>query len=199
MANRTTSRKFNPANLPYLAAFAQALQFAHAGYILASWPGLVVGISIGAVVSLSVASAASRIATIAKVRKPLAYTGLIALLLVSPAAIAGASYTAFGILTVSWVRTLTACAWALAPDLAILLSGAIAGKSLVVAEQPAATIQRSASKPKRTVTRSLEFPCRYSANGCGRMFASQNAVNAHARSCKFSLPVPAEWVGKATP
>jgi hypothetical protein len=189
-------RKFNPSTLPFLAASAQSLQFAHAGYVLAGIPGAVIGLALGVVISFAVATAASRISDIAAKRKPLAYAGLVALLVLSPAAIGGASYLAFSALSVPWVRIMTACSWAIAPDAAILLSGAIAGKSLVVAEPAAALATSPQSSRKRKKNRPLEFACKYSANGCTRRFASQNGSNAHARSCRYAIPVPSEWVGK---
>ena len=124
-------KKYNASTLPYLAAVAQAIQFSHAGFILLSWWGLLIGGIIGAVVSLAVATAASRVSDIAQKRRRLAWAGLVALLVLSPLALAAPVYISFGDISPDWLRWVSACAWAAAPDLAIVLSGAIAGKSLV--------------------------------------------------------------------
>jgi hypothetical protein len=141
-------KKFNPLTLPYMAAIAQALQFAHAGYVYIGWIGAIIGTAVGVTVSFSVATAASRISDISQKRKALGYVSLITLLLISPAMIAPAAWLSFGSIPVPWARILAAVVWAAAPDLAIVLSGAIAGKSLVQSDKPAAVVTVKA-KPAR--------------------------------------------------
>lgn len=139
-------KKFNSGNLPYIAASGQALQFVHAGYILMGWWGALIGGILGATVNLSIANAASRIADVAKSRRWLSYMGLGALFVLSPAMVAPSAYLAFGIIHVEWVRIGAAIVWALAPDASILLSGAIAGKSLIQSDKPAAV---ATARPKK--------------------------------------------------
>ena len=133
-------KKFNSGNLPYIAASGQALQFIHAGFILMGWWGALVGAILGVTVNLSIANAASRISDVAKNRRWLSYAGLGALFILSPAMVAPSAYLAFGILPIEWVRIGAAIVWALAPDASILLSGAIAGKSLLQVEKLPVTV-----------------------------------------------------------
>lgn len=186
-------KKFNPATLPYLGALVQAVLFAIAGFWyfdLGLW-GAVAGFGVGAVVNLSLAVASSRISEIAQKRQPLARLMLWVMMLLSPATIALSFFAPKSVAA--------AIAWAADVDIAIVLTGAIAGKSLVAQEQP----QKPVSEPERTkktrsATRSAksakgksaqrslsDIPCRFAGAGCDRTFASQNAANAHARNCGF--------------
>lgn len=167
-------RKFDPRLLPYLAATAQAIQFTHAGYVLLGWAGIPIGLGIGATVSLSAAYAATRISDVAKTRRPLSVAGLVTLMLISPACIAPASYLSFDGIGVEWVRILAAVVWAVAPDIAVVLSGAVAGKSLMHVEQPAAPVERKPAKPKNVFSKMCD---------CGKMFSNARAYAGHCRVC----------------
>lgn len=191
-------KKFNPVSLPYMGAAVQAVLFGLSGYKyfnLGLW-GAAAGLGVGAVVNLSMAVASSRISDIAKSRKALAYLSLIGLYCLSPVIICS---------SLGW--SLANLSWSLAADTSILLTGAIAGKSLVSqsdekrpqkpAEQPA----QSRSAKKKVAQKSLsEIPCRYAGAGCDRIFAKQNAANAHARSCGFkpTIAMPVDVSQKAT-
>jgi hypothetical protein len=123
-------KKFNHSWLPYMGAAVQAGLFALAGYHyfnLGLW-GAVVGFGVGAVVSFSLAVAASKIADIAGKRKPLAYLALFVMICLSPATVA--------LSLIIPGSVFTAIAWAMDTDIAIVLAGAIAGKSLVAKDEP---------------------------------------------------------------
>jgi hypothetical protein len=207
-------KAFNAKWLPYLAAGFQAFQFSFAGSIYFGRPGWLIGAIGGIVVNLSVAIAASRISDIAKTRRPLAWTALAALMTLSPIAVGTAGYLAMPVIPIQWLRIATAVVWAVIPDASILLTGAVTGKSLVRDEKPAsgprATAQRSAETRSakssgRSATRSSRsakserslsaIPCRYAGAGCDRT-GTQNAMNAHARNCKFkpTISMPAESI-----
>lgn len=177
---------FNTKYLPYLAALFQAFQFAHAGSVYFGAPGWIIGACGGIVINLSVAIAGTRVSDIAIKRKPLAYVTLGLLLILSPIAVAPAAHISMTAVTSDVLRWLVAAVWASLPDLSILLTGAIAGKSLVqdgiIPQRPLSETPASLKRKKKSLS---EFECRYAGAGCERKFASQNSANAHARSCGF--------------
>lgn len=128
-----TFRK-NP--LVLLAALVQSGAFALAGATYFGLFGWALGAVAGIVVNLSLALAASRIAEIAGKRKPLAYTSLAALMLLSPVAVAPAEYVLLiGHVTLSQELCIVlALVWSTLPDWAILAAGGVIGKSLVAVE-----------------------------------------------------------------
>lgn len=138
-------KKLDPKWLPYFGAIVQAGLFSLAGnvYFEQSF-GWLVGLGVGAVVNASLAVASSRISDIAKIRKPLAYVALIGMFFLSPITI-----------TLSFFRpetVFTAIAWAMSPDLAIVLAGAIAGKTITENKPKEKNMQKvSGKKPKGTV------------------------------------------------
>ena len=164
--------KFNPKSLPYIAALAQFLQFAHAGYILMDDMGIIIGGVIGGVVSFSVAYSGSQIASVTgQKREKWANMATLCLLFLSPLAIAVPSYISFEVIKSIPLRWITAFTWALAPDLSILLTGLITGKKLVASEE---------SKPKPATKRKKPaFTC-----SCGRSFSSQAGLNGHQSAHK---------------
>ena len=178
-------KKINLAWLPYIGAVVQAGLFAMAGSkCFGAW-GWLIGCGVGAVVNLSLAIASSRISEIAQKRQPLARLALFGMFLLSPTTITLSLYVPSSVFT--------SIAWAASPDLAIVLAGAIAGKSLVAKSEEKPSL-KSAQKPlKRRSAKVSEIVCRYAGAGCGRKFVSQNAANAHARTCGFkptiSMPV----------
>src|SRR5687768_13973526 len=166
-------KKINQAWLPYMGAIVQAGLFAIAGYHyfdLGGW-GAAAGFGVGMLVNFSMAIASSKVSDVAKSRKPLAYVSLIALFLLSPVIICS---------SLGWSLDTVSCS--LVADLSIMLTGAIAGKSLVAQEQPAKSAQ---PKIERRSAKKSEIICRFAGAGCGRKFASQNAANAHARTCGY--------------
>lgn len=175
-------KKFDPRWLPYLGAIVQAVLFAKAGdAYFGSW-GWLIGLGVGMVVNVSLAFASSRFSDIAQNRKPLARLALVGMFLLSPITITLSLYVPSSVFT--------SIAWAFATDLAVVLAGAIAGRSLMFQEQKPKSAEQTAQRNKR---KKSEIPCRYAGAGCGRKFAIQNAANAHARTCGFkptiSMPV----------
>lgn len=205
------ARRFSPILLPYLAASAQAIQFCVAGYLLTGWKGLLTGLAVGVTLSFSMAIAAARISDISARRRGLAYVFGVVLLALSPAAIAPITYNSFTSLT-GWPRLVAAIAWAIIPDGAIILAGAITGSGFVAREEKPAAVaqsvaqvapaakrvaQRAAQGSRPSLRAAVPIPCKYAANGCPRDFPSQNAANAHAARCKFApVPIPHEWEPK---
>jgi hypothetical protein len=172
-------KKFDPRSLPYLGALVQAVLFALAGYRyfnLGLW-GAGAGFGVGMLVNFSMAVASSKVSDVAKSRKPLSYLSLIGLFILSPVIIC--SSLGFSVATLSW---------SLAADMSIMLTGAIAGKSLVAQEQPAisqpkrkAKREKPASEPVQPAIEPTQpaFLC-----SCGAEFGSQPALNAHKRKHK---------------
>lgn len=169
----------NPRNLPYVGAFFQAVLFSIAGNVQFPAFGWLVGLGVGAVVNYSVALASSRINDIAKNRKPLAFLALALLFALSPVIICS---------TLGW--TVATFSWSVACDLSIILAGSISGKSLLPAETPQKSAQ---AKQAKTKSARPSFVCRNAGAGCEKAFSSQNAANAHGRTCKFkptiSMPI----------
>lgn len=64
--------------------------------------------------------------------------------------------------------------------------------------QKVAATPAQARSAKRAA-KSSGISCRYAGAGCGRMFASQNAANAHARSCGYkpTIAMPVDVSQKA--
>lgn len=167
----------DPRNLPYFGAIVQAVLFSVAGNVFFPYFGWLIGLGVGAVVNWSMALASSRVSDVAKNRKLLSYGALTLLMCLSPVVICS---------TLGW--TMATFAWALAPDLAILLTGSIVGKGLV------AEIKPKEAKPKRTKPATKPEPaeeepakpayvCKVA--GCtAKPFATQSALNAHGRKHK---------------
>jgi hypothetical protein len=134
-------KKFDPKWLPYFGAIVQAGLFSIAGTRYFSSYGWLIGLGVGAVVNASLAVASSRIGDIAQKRKPLAYLALVGMFVLSPITIT---------LSLFMPRSVfTAIAWAMSPDLAIVLAGAIAGKSLTENHDVAKKLQKPAGKKKQ--------------------------------------------------
>jgi len=175
-------KKFNPASLPYLAALAQFVQFAHAGFILGGFVLSIVGGIIGAVVSFSVAYTGSRVASVnGQKREKWVNVGTLAVLMISPLAIIAPVHYSFGVLENDVWRWITAGAWVLAPDITILLDGLVIGKKLVANDERKSEPQAKPKRKKQTASKPLKVPCEW----CGKPIAdSQNAKNAHAAYCE---------------
>lgn len=166
----------DPKNLPYFGALVQAVLFSLAGAKFFGAFGWLAGLGVGMVVNYSIALASSRISDIATKRKSLAWTSMILMLGLSPTTITLSLFYP--------AQIYTAIAWAMCVDLSIILAGAIAGKSLMPQSEPLKPAQsRTAKKATRSKSHS-EIPCRHAGAGC-ELTGSQNAMNAHARHCKF--------------
>lgn len=118
----------DPKNLPYAGAIVQAILFALAGLEFFPVAGWLVGLGVGAVVNYSMALASSRFAEIADKRKPMARLAMVTLFALSPTTITLSMFAPESIFT--------AISWAVCVDLAIILAGAIAGKSLIAESNP---------------------------------------------------------------
>jgi hypothetical protein len=96
-------------------------------------------------------------------------------------------------------------------DLVIVAIAMVDGKSAGFTERPQSEAQSkpaTAGKPAsgRSTTgktrsakgsgRSANYPCSHAGAGCARTFASQNAANAHGRTCDFkpTISMPADAV-----
>ena len=135
------NRLLDPKHLPYFGAIVQAILFGIAGSLFFPNPyfGALVGLGAGAVVNYSMALASSRITTIADGRKPLAYAALVLMFALSPITITLSMFYPHEIYT--------AIAWAMDVDLAIVLAGAIVGKSLLPVEEKKKQPKRKQAQP----------------------------------------------------
>lgn len=141
---------FNPARwLPYLAAIAQIAQFINAGFTLFNWRGVVTGVFLGALVSVSVAYAASQYSVSwPKERRIMAIVGLIMLMSFSPVVVGSAAYLDLPIKG-AWAIILSA-AWGILPDFSVALIGIIAGRGLTKPEPKSETSQpQDENKPDK--------------------------------------------------
>lgn len=155
MKNGSAVSKIMPREpLLYLAAAFQALQFGLAGSVYFGAAGWVIGGLGGVVVNFSIAKTASRISDIARTRRPLAWAGFVGLMFLSPLAVAPAGFMQMSVITVLWIRIMAAIVWAVIPDAAILLTGAVSGKSLVRDEAHAPSAQTRTSK--RSASKSVQ-------------------------------------------
>ena len=127
---------------------------------------------------------------------------IISVVLLSPVAlmIVSGNSTLYGVLGSQW-----AGAWSvgrvLAADLALgavalvqgVHLGAVAGAKTATQGNPQSDSKSVAAKPaikKLPLSESLsKTVCRYAGAGCARTFASQNAANAHARTCEYKPTV----------
>jgi len=115
-------RKFNPLVLPYLTAITTALMLTRAAVNHFGLWGWIIGPMAGLAVSFALVTGGSKISDIAQKRKPLAYTALALLMILSPLVI----YFSEPVPDPGTIM------WAMFPDAAILLASAVAGKSLIV-------------------------------------------------------------------
>jgi hypothetical protein len=112
----------------------------------------------------------------------------------SPILIGTATWIHLTIIPNPYWRGVVSAAWGLLPDLAVALAGFIAGKGLVEqgAGKPqkkrAGRLAKGKSRSAKPSKARANISCRY-APQCDRKFASQNAANAHARTCGFKPTV----------
>lgn len=179
----TMHRFFKPHYLPYFGALVQAVLFSLAGSLVFGEYGWIAGLGVGAVVNYSLALASSRLADVAANRQRLARLALIGLFLLSPITISLSYILPDSVFSV--------IAWAMCVDLAIILAGFIAGKSLIPAQPKAADAKNRSAKTSgknkplsKKGKLSAAYPCPFTANGCLTKKATQNAINAHAGKCK---------------
>lgn len=180
---------------------AWAYAYADAAGNLLSAPGLA-GALLGVALSVGTAFVAGKIPGLkAKSRQRLTWGALVAILLLEPVILAPLTVTD---MPASLRATLPGgFGWGWAIVVALLPSLVIAAISfangaMVEAtaerpesekaseQQPAAKLEsekKSAKKPQSEPV--SEIPCTHAGAGCERKFASQNAANAHAKSCQF--------------
>jgi hypothetical protein len=197
--------KLNKKHIPYFAAVVQTAQYALAGYFLIGVMGwFFVGI-MGALISLALAYGASQFADIAQRRKGSSLTAMVIIMCFSPILIGTATWIHLTIIPNPYWRGVVSLVWGALPDLAVALSGFIAGKGLVEqGSQPLSTPSGRSAKGKTRSAKSSKvrtnISCRY-APQCDRTFVSQNAANAHARTCGFkpTVAMPAEQKAESKP
>lgn len=167
---------FNPKrDLPYLGAICQAIQFSHASSILFGAEGWFFGGVMGVLVSVSVAYATSQYADIAQKRKPLAMAGLIVLALFSPVIVGTGAYLRLSVPDPFW-RGAVAFAWGVLPDVAVAITGFVAGKGMV---RPDEKPKEAKPKPEKPAIEPIKpvFSCSFP--GCDVAKPTQAAINAH--------------------
>jgi hypothetical protein len=186
--------KLNKKHIPYFAALVQTAQYSLAGYFLIGVMGwFFVGI-MGALISLALAYGTSQFADIAQGRKKSSLIAMIFIMSFSPILIGTATWIHLTIIPNPYWRGVVSAAWGLLPDLAVALAGFIAGKGLVEqgAGKPqkkrAGRLAKGKSRSAKPSKARANISCRY-APQCDRKFASQNAANAHARTCGFKPTV----------
>ena len=164
----------DPKNLPYAGALVQAVLFSLAGQEQFGAYGWLLGAGVGMVVNYSLALASSRVSEIAQKRKTLAYSSLFLLACLSPVIICS---------TLGW--NLANFSWSVGADLAIVLAGATAGKSLISQSEPLKPAKRKPAKAKTAKRTASEIKCPNADYGCSHS-GSQNSINAHVGKCKFA-------------
>jgi hypothetical protein len=194
----------------FLAAGFAAYNFGLTGGYIEGSKFSVGGLIAGVVVNVSVAIASSRYASLnGNKRVQQARLAFVAMLVLSPMLVSPVIYYSLPetFLGAWWLKALWSLAWPLVADLAIVLAGAVSGKGLIplsedTKPQSEGTGESSgAGKPTsgrsaKKKARPAEVACAHAGAGCERMFASQNAANAHSRTCEFkptiSMPVDAQ-------
>ena len=208
------SLRLTPEHILYGIALANALRLAWAyatadaqGQLL-SLPGAF-GLMLGGVISIGTAFISGRLgAKLTKARLRLTWIAFVTLLVLEPVILAPITMMD---MPDELRNTLGGFAWAWAVILALVPSLVLAGVSVAsggvvdaVAPAPQSKPQSDASEDEKPLSggkRSQksqpkppsEFVCAHAGAGCDRTFASQNAANAHARTCQFkptvSMPV----------
>ena len=141
-------KKFDPKILPYMVALTTAVMLTRAGVQYFGPWGWIIGPMAGAVASLALAVAGSKISDIAAKRKPMAYTALFLMMLLSPLVI----YFSEPNPDVGTIM------WAMFPDAAILLASTVTGQALIAKDAPQAAqagpqVAKVAPKVKGKVAR----------------------------------------------
>lgn len=179
--------KLNKKDLPFYAATVQTIQYGFGGYLYFSWIGIPVVGSMGALISFSVAYAASQISDIAKGRKVASWVAMTALMILSPVIIGTSLFYSLPIIENPVWRGIVSGVWGLLPDGATALAGFIAGRGLV--EQSTPVQQPTATRGKRTPKQSSRqqkmtaiVPCKW---GCG-LKGTQAKMNGHSPFCTFN-------------
>jgi MFS family permease len=170
-----------PDLLLFGAAIFQSIQFAIAGFVYFGWPGILTGLFGGAIINFCISLAASRISDIAQKRRPLAYAGMIALMTLSPACVAPGLFWTVSRAIGGWMAVMVSIVWAIAPDVAIMTSGAIAGRGLIRLEE-AHPVEHAPAMPKKKAHKISTCPI------CKETFESPAKYAAHIR---WQHPKPA--------
>lgn len=181
--------KLNKKQLPFYAAIVQTLQYSFSGFLYFSWIGVPVVGSMGALISFSVAYAASQISDIAKGRKVASWFAMVALMALSPVIIGTSLFYTLDIIKNPIWRAVVAGVWGLLPDGATALAGFIAGRSLVEQEQkpikPAKAKGKPAEKPNEPAKYFCKLAdCKGNPKTADGSFGTQSALNGHQRKHK---------------
>jgi hypothetical protein len=177
-------KKLTPDKFPYFAATCQAVLYVHAcvTYLGTGW-GLAIGLPLGIVVSFSIAYGSSQINDVAARRRRLSWVGLILLMTISPIVVAPALYTVMepSVMAGSIGLRIALCTFiAIAPDGAILLSGAIAGRGMFgIAPKEEIKIAAKVTKPARKLPRNHIDKVELVTYLQGNPGASKSAVARH--------------------
>lgn len=123
--------KLNRKHIPYFAAIVQTAQYALAGYFLIGQMGWLFLGMMGALVSLALAYGASQFADIAQGRKKSSLVAMVLIMTFSPVLIGTATWLHLTNIPNPYWRAVVSLVWGMLPDLAVTLSGFIAGKGLV--------------------------------------------------------------------
>lgn len=130
--------KLNKKHLPFYAAFVQTSQYALAGWLFfferGPYWGIVGAVCVGlmgALVSFSVAYAASQYAEIAEKRKRSSVVAMALVLLFSPIVVGTATWLHLTNIPSDVWRIVVAAAWGILPDGSVALAGFIAGKGMI--------------------------------------------------------------------
>lgn len=179
--------KLNRKHIPFYSAFVQTAQYSLAGYFLIGALGWFFVGTMGALVSLALAYGASQYSDIAKNRKVPALTSLIFLMSLSPIVVGTATWLHLTNIPNPIWRGVVSAAWGLLPDMAVALSGFIAGKGLVeqeskqkkTAQQKKSRLKTTAKQTSRAKTMIEQVACKW---GCG-LSGTKAAMNAHSKFC----------------
>lgn len=189
-----TFKPLDPKIVPYVAILTQCGLFGYAGAKYFDLAGWLIGAGVGFLVSISITLSASRISEIAKARKPLAYAAMILLLSLSPSVIA-LSLFAKG-------TVFPSIAWAMAPDVSVVLCAAIVGKGIL--SQAQTPKKKTVARPNKSVALapdSVAPPSKYprKCDYCDEVLKSANSIGGHMKAKhptlihkKIIVPTPAQ-------
>jgi hypothetical protein len=194
--------KLNKKQIPFYAAFVQTAQYALAGFFLIGHLGWFFVGSMGALVSLATAYGTSQFSDIAQKRKPAALVALVVLMALSPIVVGTATWLHLTQITNPIWRGVVSAAWGMLPDMAVALSGFIAGKGLVeqsekphkqtkqtksgqkkIGEQSSSgksSVKATGKQTTRAEKMKEQIPCRW---GCG-LVGSKGQMNGHSAHCE---------------
>jgi len=156
--------KLNRKHIPYFAAIVQTSQFGLAGYFLIGVMGwFFLGI-MGALVSFSLAYGASQFSDIAQGRKRSSFVTMVLLMSFSPILVGTATWLHLVSIPNPYWRGVVSLVWGMLPDLAVALSGFIAGKGLVEQGNLASKPKKIAGKAKKPARKTQQLARKHVAD-----------------------------------